>query len=646
MENNSDYISPGVKKWLEKQEAIRQDPEVAAAIERTSLEDIAKGRITSEDGTTHPCNAGSKLFGIHSRWMAIKTKINRTENITPQEIYTTLNDFLPRVKARLKRKSDADAETKRMDQDLHKEVNINADRYQKMLGQNEVVETEQPNIDFSEINSQLNSLETAVNQLAQRPVYDPEQLKTGIAEELKQYTTDLIDRLSQNISNESERERNELKEYINTALADVFNGINEYFDNLLKESETKQEQRNTNEFDRVSDSLYETLEESEQKHEQDYAGLMQKIKEIAENNNPEQLKEYIEELKRNLDGNLNDKLILYLDSVNSKLDYLKDMLDKQKPIEQSEEDIPADYNADKKTQSENPQISKENQAPEQIRQDLKKALEQLKEDYQEEVPKQSKDYQDIPKEENIPQEYQETPDQQTQPNQPQDDSPRLEDEQQPVGNRAERPPLEPAPSVEIDEQGIDAFYKASTKAERLILGRDRLLRESYLRAEEGLVSEDGKEVDLSKLKQYDEKREFENRAVGCIATLAKQIYGDYNDMFVESDLMTSLVGFDRTFFRQMIDRLGENLTFDNYYKNVTEASKETRERILRIPTLCLDEPHREQVVEYTKTEGRVNPEALSAQDMAELLKAFKEYKEIPTRAIKDRPYFIQQRNAA
>jgi hypothetical protein len=232
-----------------------------------------------------------------------------------------------------------------------------------------------------------------------------------------------------------------------------------------------------------------------------------------------------------------------------------------------------------------------------------------------------------------------------QQDQERDESPRLEDEQQPVGDRVERQ-LEPAPSVEVGEQGIKAFYKASEKAKRLVLGRDRLLRETYLRAEQGLVSADGREVDISKLKEYAEKRAFENRAVGCIATLAKQLYGDYNDVFVESDVMTSLVGFDRTFVRRMVDQAGENLTFDNYYQSVTEASKETRERISRIPMLCLDEPHREKVVNYTGTEGRVNPESLSAGDMAALLGSFKEYGEIPTRAIKDRPYFIPQRQAA
>jgi len=243
-------------------------------------------------------------------------------------------------------------------------------------------------------------------------------------------------------------------------------------------------------------------------------------------------------------------------------------------------------------------------------------------------------------------EYKEKPKEQK-PEQEKDERPKLEDEQQPIGEKLERK-LEPAPSVEVGEQGINAFYKADEKARRLVLGRERLLREAYLRAEQGLVSEDGREVDLSRLKQYDEKRAFENRAVGCVAALCKQLYGDYNDMFVESDLMTSLVGFDRMFVRQMVDELGENLTYDNYDKHVKKASENTKRRILQLPALCLDEPYRKKVVKYTGTQGRINPEALSAGDMYDLLTTFKEYGEIPTRAIKDKPYFIGevQRQAA
>jgi hypothetical protein len=113
---------------------------------------------------------------------------------------------------------------------------------------------------------------------------------------------------------------------------------------------------------------------------------------------------------------------------------------------------------------------------------------------------------------------QQTPDQPT-PDQPQDDSPRLEDEQTPVGPRREPEPTEPAPSVAVNEQGIEAFYKAQTKAGRLVAGVYRLLREAQFKAEEGLVSEDGREVDLSKLNQLDERRAYEGRYCGYLAKM-------------------------------------------------------------------------------------------------------------------------------
>jgi hypothetical protein len=106
--------------------------------------------------------------------------------------------------------------------------------------------------------------------------------------------------------------------------------------------------------------------------------------------------------------------------------------------------------------------------------------------------------------------------------------------------------------------------------------------------------------------------------------------------------MIGTVGFDRTYVRQLVDQLGENLTFDRYYQNVNEASKETTDRISRVPSLCLDETNKEKVVEYTKTQGRVRPEELSVKDMIELLSIYKRFTEVPTGAIKDKPYFIPQ----
>jgi hypothetical protein len=197
--------------------------------------------------------------------------------------------------------------------------------------------------------------------------------------------------------------------------------------------------------------------------------------------------------------------------------------------------------------------------------------------------------------------------------------------------------------IPVNGKGIEKYYEASDKAKRLVNGLYRMLREAYMSAEEDIVSDNGRGVDLSKLKDNKILSTFESKIYASLLGNAKAAYGTkIEDMFIESDIMNALVGFDKSFIREATESYKENLDFEHFIQESGKASKYKVRRTLQLPQTCIDKSHAKDVVAHTGTKGKVDPDKLNTADIVSLLDTYKQLGIVPEKTIQDKPYYTKQ----
>ena len=168
-------------------------------------------------------------------------------------------------------------------------------------------------------------------------------------------------------------------------------------------------------------------------------------------------------------------------------------------------------------------------------------------------------------------------------------------------------------------------------------------RAGYNQAEATTIGQDGL-VNLESLAGATARDNFYNTFVGSLQQTAAQYMGvnfGNLDIFRKNMLMTGMFGSNVAQIRALVDGLRGNMSFDEMTKLLSKGLETVVQNYRAAATTALKAEDAERVVEYTHTQGMIDPGKLSVLEMAELLGVHKQFGVVPPKVIEGKPYYIQ-----
>ncbi|MBR9691390.1 hypothetical protein GOV06_01265, partial [Candidatus Woesearchaeota archaeon] len=199
-----------------------------------------------------------------------------------------------------------------------------------------------------------------------------------------------------------------------------------------------------------------------------------------------------------------------------------------------------------------------------------------------------------------------------------------EADEQPEADNAEEPAEEQERKIiPMVGKGINEFYKALDESKVLVSTLYVDVKKAYIEALDNRRV-DGN-VDYSIFKKADAREMLKKDLRDNLAGLAsKYSNSESTDIFDVNRLMKGYLGFDMTYINNLVENNQDKLKLEFYEKEISEAIKPAIQTIKSTPILTLSKEDAQDVVNYTRTKGRIDPDKLEIGNMMGLLIMYRE----------------------
>lgn len=187
---------------------------------------------------------------------------------------------------------------------------------------------------------------------------------------------------------------------------------------------------------------------------------------------------------------------------------------------------------------------------------------------------------------------------------------------------------------------LNKYLKGQEKAKKVADTLMYNLRQAYLEAEGTCIQRDGL-VNLNSLKHQTNKDKFEKTFINSISEdMGNYFHIDSTtnlDIFQKSQLLKAYMGFSGIETHALVDGLGENMNYDNFFKSLEKPINTSLETIMQTPASYLKPGDAGNVVNYVES-NNIDPSKLRIEDMVNVISEYKKNGSITPNFLNNKPY--------